>query len=144
MGVDPCERNPVSDATPATEHVPTAAPATAWAAKAASSLGRYRVMAWITGVMLLVLTVEMVLKYVVGVGDDVLRWIGWVPFAHGWIYVVYLVTVLGLWSAMRWSFGRLVTLVLAGVVPVMSFVVERRVHAQAQARIDAARTQPSR
>ncbi|MGW6129362.1 DUF3817 domain-containing protein [Cellulomonas sp. NPDC055163] len=122
---------------------PTAAPTTtsarAWADKADGSLRRYRVMAWVTGVMLLVLTVEMLLKYVVGVGEDVLRWIGWVPFAHGWIYVVYLVTVLGLWSAMRWSFGRLVTMVLAGVVPVMSFVLEKRVHAEAAARISAAR-----
>ena len=140
MDPDP-ERGPrtVSDARPTAAPVPTPTPARAWADKAEGSLRRYRVMAWVTGVMLLVLTVEMLLKYVVGVGDDVLRWIGWVPFAHGWVYVVYLVTVLGLWSAMRWSFGRLVSLVLAGVVPVMSFVVERRVHAQARERIDAAR-----
>ncbi len=106
-----------------------------WAKKAEGSLKRYRVMAWITGVMLLVLCVEMLLKYVVQVDDDVLRYIAWVPFAHGWIYVVYLVTVFDLWSTMRWRFGRLVTMALAGVVPVMSFILERRVHAQAQARI---------
>ena len=40
--------------------------------KALAALGRYRVMAWVTGVMLLVLTAEMLLKYVVRVGDDVL------------------------------------------------------------------------
>ncbi|MCL3859945.1 DUF3817 domain-containing protein [Actinotalea sp. K2] len=85
-------------------------------------------MAWITGVMLLVLCVELLLKYVVQAGDDVMRWIEWVPFAHGWIYVVYLVTVVDLWSTMRWGLGRLVGMVLAGVVPVLSFVVERRVH----------------
>jgi integral membrane protein len=104
-------------------------------AKARAALGRYRVMAWITGVMLLVLVVEMLLKYVLGAPDALLRWIEWVPFAHGWIYVVYLVTVLDLWSKMRWRFGRLVGMVLAGVVPVMSFVVERRVHADAEARL---------
>jgi integral membrane protein len=125
----------VSDARPSTRPAPSPAAAQAWAAKAEGALRRYRAMAWVTGVMLLVLTVEMVLKYVVGVGDDVLRWIGWVPFAHGWIYVVYLVTVLDLWSKMRWGFGRLVGMVLAGVVPVLSFVVERRVHADAEARL---------
>ncbi len=104
-------------------------------AKARAALGRYRVMAWITGVMLLVLVVEMLLKYVLDAPDPVMRWIEWVPFAHGWIYVVYLVTVLDLWSKMRWGFGRLAGLVLAGVVPVMSFVVERRVHADAEARL---------
>ena len=106
-----------------------------WAKKAEGSLKRYRVMAWITGVMLLVLCVEMLLKFVVQVDDVVLRYFAWVPFAQGWIYVVYLVTVFDLWSTMRWRFGRLVTMALAGVVPVMSFILERRVHAQAQARI---------
>lgn len=105
------------------------------------ALTRYRVMAWITGVMLLILTAEMVLKYgfeAGGVGEDgePLPVIGtWVAFAHGWIYVVYLVTVLDLWSVLRWGFGRLVTMVLAGVVPVMSFVVERRVHRDAEAAL---------
>jgi integral membrane protein len=112
-----------------------ATPAVREPAKARAALGRYRVMAWVTGVMLLVLVVEMLLKYVLDAPDSVVRWIEWVPFAHGWIYVVYLVTVLDLWSKMRWGFGRLVGMVLAGVVPVMSFVVERRVHADAEARL---------
>ncbi|GEN80764.1 DUF3817 domain-containing protein [Actinotalea fermentans] len=101
--------------------------------KVRAALQRYRVMAWITGVMLLILTAEMVLKYVVQVDDSVLRWIEWVPFAHGWIYVAYLVTVIDLWSKLRWGWGRLVTMVLAGVVPVMSFVMEKRVHRDADA-----------
>lgn len=116
-----------------------AAPAVAQPDKARASLQRYRVMAWVTGVMLLVLVVEMVLKYVVRAPDSVVRWIEWVPFAHGWIYVLYLVTVLDLWSKMRWGFGRLAVMVLGGVVPVMSFVVERRVHADAETRLPAAR-----
>ncbi|WP_298456183.1 DUF3817 domain-containing protein [uncultured Cellulomonas sp.] len=121
---------------PATSAPRSAAPtAVREPAKARAALGRYRVMAYITGVMLLVLVVEMVLKYVVGAPDDVVRWIEWVPYAHGWIYVVYLVTVLDLWSKMRWGFGRLAVMVLGGVVPVMSFVVERRVHADAEARL---------
>ena len=107
--------------------------------KARAALQRYRVMAWVTGVMLLVLVVEMVLKYVVQAPESVVRWIEWVPFAHGWIYVIYLVTVLDLWSKMRWGFGRLAVMVLGGVVPVMSFLVERRVHADAEARLPAAR-----
>ena len=112
-------------------------------AKARAALGRYRVMAYVTGVMLLVLVVEMVLKYVVQAPDSVLRWIEWVPFAHGWVYVLYLVTVLDLWSKMRWGFGRLIGMVLGGVVPVMSFVVERRVHADAEARLGRATAVPA-
>jgi hypothetical protein len=39
---------------------------------------------------------------------------------------------------MRWRIGRLATMAAAGVVPVMSFVLERTVHAQALARLEAA------
>lgn len=113
-----------------------------WATKARGALGRYRVMAWVTGVMLLVLVVEMTIKYLVRPDEDVLRWIEWIPFAHGWIYVVYLVTVIDLWSTMRWRFGRLVAMVLGGVVPVMSFVVERRVHRDGDAQVAQGRPVP--
>jgi len=105
--------------------------------KGRQALQRYRVMAWVTGTMLLILCLEMILKYAVRVGPDVVAWISWVPFAHGWIYVVYLATVMDLWSKMRWSFGRLAAMVLAGVVPVMSFILERRVHAEALTRLGA-------
>lgn len=108
-----------------------------WTAKATGALRRYRLMAWVTGVMLLILVVEMTIKYPLDAGPEVLRWIEWIPFAHGWIYVVYLVTVVDLWSTMRWGFGRLVAMVLGGVVPVTSFVVERRVHTDGLARLAA-------
>ncbi|GHS85116.1 hypothetical protein AGMMS50218_01810 [Actinomycetota bacterium] len=111
------------------------------AARARGALTRYRVMAWVTGTMLLVLCLEVVLKYVFhanGVtADGSARPVigSWVAIAHGWIYVVYLVTVANLWSSMRWSLGRLVAMAAAGVVPVMSFVLERRIHRQALARL---------
>ncbi|MCK9792506.1 DUF3817 domain-containing protein [Isoptericola sp. 4D.3] len=120
------------------QQTPAASQAQAEAAirKARGALKRYRFMAILTGVMLLILCVEMFFKYVVPV-DVVVDYMGWVPFAHGWIYVVYLVTVLDLWSKMRWGFGRLTTMVFAGVVPVMSFVLEKRVHADADAKLQA-------
>ncbi|MGC0274523.1 DUF3817 domain-containing protein [Pseudactinotalea sp. Z1739] len=95
------------------------------------SFARYRVMAFITGGFLLLLVVEMFLKYALqlnGVQADgsaapVLG--NWIAFVHGWIYVVYLVSVFDLWSRMRWGFGRIVALIAGGVVPVLSFVMER-------------------
>ncbi len=94
--------------------------------KARSAWRFYRLMAFVTGVMLLLLCVEMVLVYLVQVGPDVAAWIRWIPFAHGWIYVVYLISVFNLWSTMRWGLGRMAALVVAGVVPVLSFVMEHR------------------
>jgi integral membrane protein len=101
-------------------------------AKERGALGRYRVMAYVTGTMLLLLCGEIVLHY--AAHNTALEWI---PRLHGFVYIVYLVTVWDLWSRMRWSWGRLVTMVLAGVVPVMSFVLERRVRRDAEARIGA-------
>ena len=98
--------------------------------RATGALSRYRVMAYVTGSMLLVLCLEMVLKYGFHVNA-----LDWVPRLHGFVYIVYLVTVFDLWSVMRWKLGRFVTMAAAGVVPVMSFVLERRVHADGQERL---------
>ena len=133
-----------SPTDPAPQATGTAPDAAAWARKARGALLRYRVMAWVTGTMLVLLCVEMVTKYVFHTGGydaegDPLGLLGsWVAFAHGWIYVLYLVAVFDLWATLRWRLGRLASMAAAGVVPVMSFILERRVHADAQARIDAA------
>lgn len=95
--------------------------------KARASFARYRVMAFVTGGMLLLLCLEMLLKYVFAVHGPGEAVIGdWIAILHGWIYVVYAITVFDLWSRMRWSFGRILALIAGGVVPVLSFVMERR------------------
>ncbi len=112
---------------PAQPH-PTAAHAT----RARAAFRRYRVAAFVTGGMLLLLTLEIVLKYVLRAGgldeSGAPRAVigDWIAFVHGWIYVGYLVTVFDLWSRMRWALARVLGLVVAGVVPVLSFVLEPR------------------
>ncbi|WP_147918420.1 DUF3817 domain-containing protein [Ruania zhangjianzhongii] len=101
---------------------------------------RYRVMAFVTGGMLLLLCLEMLLKYVVqvnGSGEPVLG--SWIAFVHGWIYVVYAVTVFDLWSRMRWSFGRIVVLIAGGVIPVLSFVMEQKAQGWTETTLAARR-----
>lgn len=101
-------------------------------AKDRSAFTRYKVMAIITAVMLLLLCLEMVLKYVFqlsgvdaqGRSNAVIG--AWVPFIHGWIYVIYLITVFDMWSRMKWSVGRILALVAGGVVPLLSFFMEAR------------------
>jgi len=105
-------------------------------ALARTALGRYRVMAYVTGGWLLLLTLELVLKYVVDVNGGHRPVLGvWVAMVHGWVYVAYLVTVFLLWTKMRWGLGRLAAMVLAGVIPFMSFVLERRVRRDAVAEL---------
>ena len=91
-----------------------------------SALLRYRIMAWIVGVMLLLVTAATLVKYL---ADDA-RWIGWVGPFHGFLYIVYLVATLDLAFRLRWSIPKAVGVCLAGTIPFLSFVVEHRITGQ--------------
>ena len=60
-----------------------------------------------------------------------------VLIVHGWMYVVYLMSNFRLWSLMRWPFSKMIILALGGVVPFLSFVVEKRFHAEVEAELAA-------
>lgn len=82
----------------------------------------YRVMAYLTGVFLLVLCVGVVLRY--GPAQDpTLSQI--VAPIHGWLYVIYLVATGMLVHQRHWKPGRAVLIALAGTIPFASFVAER-------------------
>jgi len=46
---------------------------------------------------------------------------------HGFLYMVYLVVAFDLAVRAKWSFVRTGLVLLAGTVPIMSFVAERKV-----------------
>lgn len=93
-------------------------------------LRAYRVMAWVAGVSLLLLTASLVLEH--GFGRDDLAW---VAIPHGWLFMAYLVTVFLLSTALRWTVGRTLLVMVAGTVPLLSFVAERRVTREARAAV---------
>jgi integral membrane protein len=87
------------------------------------ALLRYRVIAYVVGVMLLLLVfVAMPLKYLAD-SPGAMDVIG--P-AHGFLYMVYLVATFDLFRRVRWSFPRLVLMALAGTIPFLSFYAERK------------------
>lgn len=87
-----------------------------------SALLRYRIMAWVVGVLLVVLVcVGLPLKYL-GNNDTVVIWTG-VP--HGWLYMILLITAYDLGRRVNWPWLRLILIALAGTVPFLSFVAER-------------------
>lgn len=92
------------------------------------ALTRYSVLAYITGLFLLFLCVEMVLKYLVFPPLDIAEpgWFSIVGTTHGMIFMVYCVTCLDLGVKARWEPKKWVTTILAGVIPVLSFVLEKR------------------
>ncbi|WP_336087924.1 DUF3817 domain-containing protein [Nocardia sp. SSK8] len=97
------------------------ADAPAGAAKIASALLRYRVLAWVTGLWLLLLTFEMVAKYGFGVDTP-----SWIAVVHGWVYFAYLLVTADLAVKVRWPIGRTVGTLIAGTIPFLSFFVEHR------------------
>ncbi|HJC85975.1 MAG TPA: DUF3817 domain-containing protein [Candidatus Corynebacterium faecigallinarum] len=92
------------------------------------ALTRYSVLAYITGLFLLFLCVEMVLKYLIfpAMDWDEPGWFSAVAIIHGYIFIVYCVTCLDLGVKARWEPTKWVTTILAGVIPVLSFVLEKR------------------
>jgi len=88
------------------------------------ALTRYRVMAYVVGVWLIVLVlVGMPLKYLAG-HPVVVQVVGPV---HGFLYIVYLVFALDVAIKRRYPLPRTVLMLLAGVLPFLAFWVERRV-----------------
>ncbi|CAN5765629.1 DUF3817 domain-containing protein [soil metagenome] len=96
-----------------------------------AALTRYRVMAYVVGVLLVVLVlVGVPLKYLATPGtgpQEVGEWITtYLGVAHGWLYMVFLVAAALLARQARWSVPFTIATLLLGTVPLASFVAERR------------------
>ncbi|MFG1925549.1 DUF3817 domain-containing protein [Cryptosporangium sp. NPDC048952] len=99
-----------------------------------SALTRFRIAAYVVGVGLLVLVlVAMPVKYIGGNGS--LSSI--VSPIHGFLYMVYLGVTLDLAMRLRWPALKIIGVMLAGTIPFLSFFIERRVHRQAVADLEA-------
>jgi integral membrane protein len=96
-----------------------------------ASLLFYRVLAYVVGVGLIVLVlVGVPLKYLAD-SPGVVAVVG--PL-HGFLYMVYLLATVNLAFRARWSPVKTVLVMLAGTIPFLSFVAERKVTADEAAR----------
>ncbi|MDA2809617.1 DUF3817 domain-containing protein [Nocardiopsis sp. RSe5-2] len=114
----------------------------------------YRVLSYITGIALILLTfVALPAKYMVGEAsalalvpapagmehlfgpESVLMLFIAVP--HGYIYMAYVLVVIWLALGRRWSAGRTVGVALAGTIPFVGMVVEHRLAKAEKARMEA-------
>lgn len=86
------------------------------------ALLRYRVMAYVVGTLLVILvggvivsnrTIEVVLGT-----------------AHGYLYMVLLLTIADLWRRRRFPLKAVVLVALAGTIPFLSFYAERQITAR--------------
>ena len=122
------------------------------------ALKLYRVTSIITGSFLLLLCLMMILRYGFGVDIEIAGPFGffyldpreaialpgrginlstWILIAHGWFYVLYVASDFNLWSPMRWKPLRLGIMFLGGIVPLLSFILERRIHREVVAWLDS-------
>lgn len=90
-------------------------------AEVSGALTRFRVLAYVVGVFLLLLTAGVVLRY--GFGWPTLS--ETVSPIHGFLYLLYLIAVYDLGRQAGWSVRRMVLVMLAGTVPFLSFYAER-------------------
>jgi integral membrane protein len=122
-----------------------------------NALRFYRVTSIVTGTFLLLLVLMMVFRYGFGVDIELNGPEGFLALTpkdliigtnlstiilivHGWFYVAYVLADFNLWSPMRWSFLRLGVMFLGGIVPLLSFILERRIHREVVAVLDSFET----
>jgi len=120
------------------------------------ALKLYRITSIITGSFLLLLCMMMVFRYILGVDIELAGPFGFlyldpreaitargginlstiILIAHGWFYVLYVLSDFNLWSPMRWKPLRLLIMFLGGIVPLLSFILERRIHREVVAWLE--------
>lgn len=83
---------------------------------------RYRVMAYITGVLIIVVCFAGIPLQVAAHNTFIVNDIGTI---HGVLYIIYIIFAYLLAQKLKMKIGPTVLLLLAGTVPVMTFFVER-------------------
>ena len=90
------------------------------------ALTRYRVMAWVTGTFLAVMTLGLLWLLVTGdwSSRNSYSWyvLGWT--FHGWFFVIYLITAVDLFTRVRWPVGRTLLVLVSGTIPFAAFAAE--------------------
>ncbi|MGI3786732.1 MAG: DUF3817 domain-containing protein [Janthinobacterium lividum] len=86
-----------------------------------NALIRYRVMAYVVGTMLIVLVCVGIPLQVWGHDDRVESITG---VAHGWLYMIMIITAIDLGRRARWAWWRMLLIALSGLVPFVTFVAE--------------------
>ena len=85
------------------------------------ALKRYSFVAYLAGVILILFTIEIIVKYTLGPE------IPWFAQLHGIVYMIYLVVGFDISRKANLTWGQTLLVLLAGTVPVMSFIAEKRI-----------------
>ena len=85
------------------------------------ALARFKFIAYLAGVVLILFTIEIVLKY-----SGILE-IPWFAQLHGIVYMVYVVIAFDMSRRAKLSLRETFLVLIAGTIPVMSFIAESKI-----------------
>ena len=85
------------------------------------ALARFKFIAYLAGVVLILFTIEITLKY-----SGILE-IPWFAQLHGIVYMVYVVIAFDISRRAKLSLRDTFLVLIAGTIPVMSCVAESRI-----------------
>jgi integral membrane protein len=103
-------------------------------AAARKALGLFKIMAITAGCALFVLIAIIIINGGFGKGGASAVW----SPIHGVIYFGYVLSIANLGFKVGWTLPRMVLIMMSGFVPVLPFIVERRVSREVEARLVAA------
>jgi integral membrane protein len=102
-------------------------PSSANPSPSTGAMTRFRLLAVLCGVNLLLLIFAfMPAKYLFDAIDEN-KWLIFIPITHGYLYIVYILTALQIGVQKKMRFWTIVVLLAAGTLPFASFVAERKV-----------------
>jgi integral membrane protein len=96
------------------------------------ALGFFKVMAITAGCALFVLVAIIVINGGFGRGGASAVW----SPIHGVIYFVFVVSIANLGFKVGWSLPRMILTMMSGFVPLLPFIVERKVAREVEAQLD--------
>ena len=85
------------------------------------ALARFKFIAYLAGVILILFTIEIIIKYTLGPE------IPWFAQLHGIVYMIYVVIAFDISRRAKLSLSQTLLVLLAGTVPVMSFIAEKSI-----------------
>ena len=85
------------------------------------ALARFKFIAYLAGIVLILFTIEIVLKY-----SGILE-IPWFAQLHGIVYMVYVVIAFDVSRRAKLSLRDTFLVLIAGTIPVMSFIAESKI-----------------
>jgi integral membrane protein len=108
-----------------------------------------RVLALVVGVLLAFCSlVALPLKYLATEGTGLQHTGEWITeylgVAHGWLYMIFLVTAFMLSRRERWEATFTAVTLICGTVPLLSFWAEHRATARVRREADVERPAPAR